>query len=113
MGAHSTIELVEFERGHVVMRMPFDPNKNHLGTMYAGAVYTLAEIPGGAILISAFNMAEFFPTLASSEMKYVSPIYCDVMIDLRMTEEELKRIEAEAKETGRSKFVLNVELKDI
>jgi len=113
MGALSKIELEEFERGYVRMRMPFDPNQNHLGTMYAGAVYTLAEIPGGAILISAFNMMEFFPTLASSEMKYVSPIHSDVIVDLKMSEEELKRIESEARETGKSKFVLNINLHDI
>ena len=39
------------------MLMPFKPNRNHLGTMYAGALFTLAEIPGGAVLISAFDMS--------------------------------------------------------
>jgi acyl-coenzyme A thioesterase PaaI-like protein len=56
MARHSKIELLELSRGHCKMRMPFEPNSNHVGTMYAGALFTLAEIPGGAILLSAFDM---------------------------------------------------------
>ena len=56
MARASQCEVLEFSRGHCVMKMPFEPNKNHVGTMYAGALFTLAELPGGAVLISAFDM---------------------------------------------------------
>src|SRR5690606_38178975 len=32
------------EVGYCRMRMPFEPNINHVGTMYAGALFTLAEL---------------------------------------------------------------------
>ena len=36
------MRLLEFSRGHCKFTIPFEPNKNHLGTMYAGALFTLS-----------------------------------------------------------------------
>ena len=94
------------------MKMPFDGNQNHVGTMYAGALFTLAEIPGGAILISAFDMSKFFPTLGKIETKFTKPAKTDVTVECDISEEELKRIGTEAKEKGKSVFVLELKLKD-
>ncbi len=94
------------------MKMPFEPNKNHVGTMYAGALFTLAEIPGGAVLISAFDMQTFFPTLAKITTKFTAPARTAVTVVCDLSEEELERIENEATETGKSVFILELELKD-
>ena len=80
------------------MKMPFEPNKNHVGTMYAGALFTLAELPGGAVLISAFDMQKFFPTLAKIDTKFVAPARSAVTVEVNMSTEELGRIEREAEE---------------
>ena len=40
------------ERGFVRLRMPFEPNVNHVGMMYAGALFTLAEVPGGHLFLT-------------------------------------------------------------
>jgi len=112
MAAMSEVELTEFSRGHVVMKMPIGPNRNHLGTMYAGALFTLAELPGGAILISAFDMSKFFPTLGKIETKFVAPAKTAVTVEVNLSEEELTRIGTEAKENGKSIFVLELDLKD-
>ena len=112
MAGTSGIELQEFSRGHVKMRMPFEGNQNHVGTMYAGALFTLAEIPGGAVLISAFDMSKFFPTLGKIETKFTAPAKTAVTVELNISEEELTRIGTEAKEKGKSVFVLKLDLKD-
>ncbi len=106
------IDLVEFERGHVKMKIPLEPNKNHIGTMYAGALFTLAEIPGGAIFMSAFDMTKFFPIVAEMTIKYLKPATTDIYVEVNMTEEEIERITKEATENGKSIFVLEKELKD-
>ena len=54
------IELVECETGYVKMRMPFEPNINHVSMMYAGALFTLAEVPGGALFMTAFDGKKYY-----------------------------------------------------
>ena len=63
------LEVTEFERGYCKLRVPFDCNKQLLtGHMHTASLYTLAEIPGGAVLMGAFNMQKYFPTLASQHI---------------------------------------------
>ena len=112
MAGQSKVELLEFSRGHVVMKMPIEGNTNHLNTMYAGALFTLAELPGGAILMSAFDMSKFFPTLGKIETKFTAPAKTAVTVEVNLSEEELTRIGEEAKTQGKSVFVLELDLKD-
>lgn len=106
------IDLVEFKRGHVKMKIPLEPNKNHIGTMYAGALFTLAEIPGGAIFMSAFDMTKFFPIVAEMTIKYLKPATTDIYVEVTMSENEIERITKEATDNGKSTFILEKELKD-
>ena len=43
---------LDVDRGYCKMMMPLAPNLNHVGIMYAGALYTIAELPGGVIYMS-------------------------------------------------------------
>ena len=54
------VELVELAAEHVTMKMPAKGNENHVGTMYAGALFTLAELPGGVICFAAFDTPAFY-----------------------------------------------------
>jgi acyl-coenzyme A thioesterase PaaI-like protein len=36
-------------------------NQNHLGSMYAGALFSLAQIPGGALFMTRFDVTRFYP----------------------------------------------------
>ena len=101
-----------FERGYVKLKLPYEPNKNHLETMYAGSLYTLGEIPGGAILIGAFDMSKYFPTLASMSTKFIKPATSDITCELTVSEEDLEKMGKEAKETGKSVFELVLHMKD-
>jgi len=42
------LKVVEMKRCRVELLAPLEINKGHIGSMYAGALFTLAEIPGGA-----------------------------------------------------------------
>ena len=80
--------------------------------MSTAALYTLAEIPGGAVLMGAFNMQKYFPTLASQHIRYLKPATTPCTVELRLTEEQMEKMEQDATETGKAKFDLEVELKD-
>jgi acyl-coenzyme A thioesterase PaaI-like protein len=77
--------------------MPFAGNSNHIGTMYAGALFTLAEIPGGAPFLTSFDVRRFHPIVKALNLKFPKPAKADV------------RVEAEASEKGKAEFTLNLE----
>lgn len=106
------IELLEFERGRVKMKIPFEGNQNHVGMMYAGALFTLAEIPGGALFMSAFDMTKFFPIVTEMNIKFQKPALTDITVEASLTEDEIERITREAEENGKAVFNLDLALKN-
>ena len=100
------------ERGEVRCLMPFKGNGNHIGTMYAGALFTLAEIPGGALFLSSFDTARFFPVVKALNLKFLKPVKSDVRVTARLPADEIARIEQQAAADGKADFTLNLELAD-
>lgn len=108
---NSGLRVLELRRGHVKCLMPFEGNGNHIGTMYAGALFTLAEIPGGALFLSSFDISRFFPVVKALDLRFLKPATGDVTIELSLDEERLAAIAAEAAGRGKAEFVLEGELK--
>ncbi len=48
------LKVIELTPGYVKLIAPLQGNENHVGSMYAGALFTLAEIPGGALILTTF-----------------------------------------------------------
>jgi thioesterase domain-containing protein len=106
------LELLHSERGRAVLRLPLEPNINHVEMMYAGALFTLAEAPGGTLFISAFDMSRFYPIVGDLNIRYLAPAVTSVLVDSRMSEDEIERVGAELEQNGKSKWVLEQELVD-
>lgn len=104
-------EVIDCRPGYIKTRMPLKPNTNHFNAMYAGALYTVAELPGGILSLLNFD-AEYYPTLAEMTMRYEKPARSDVTVEFTLSQTDLKRIQNEAKENGKSKFLLEGQLKD-
>ncbi len=100
------------ERGHVRLRAPLEGNSNHIGTMYAGALFTLAEIPGGSLFLTSFDFHQFYPIIKDMKLDFLKPATTDISCELTMTDEEIERIQAIANDTGKAEFILNTELTD-
>jgi acyl-coenzyme A thioesterase PaaI-like protein len=106
------LQVVELRRGYVKCRMPFRNNGNHIGIMYAGAMFTVAEIPGGALFLSSFDATRYFPIVKALNMSFLKPAKSDVTVEIRLSDEQIAAIEAEADAKGKAEFVLEGELKD-
>ena len=106
------IEIDEIDVGYVKMRMPFEPNVNHVGMMYAGALFTLAEMPGGAIFATTFDAKKYFPIVKSLDIKYVKPAMTDITVEVRLSPEEAEAIAARAEADGKADYEWECELKD-
>ena len=80
--------------------------------MYAGALFTLAEVPGGSIFYSLFDGAKYYPVVKDMYIRFRRPATTDVTIEMMMTEVEATRIMAEADENGKADFILEGEMQD-
>lgn len=106
------LELLLAERGRTVLRLPFEPNINHVGMVYAGALFTVAEVPGGVLFLGAFDVSRFYPIVGEMKIRFARPATTAVMVDARMSDDEIERVAAELDETGRSKWLLDQEIVD-
>ena len=109
--ANCGLKVVELRRGYVKCSVPFAGNGNHIGTMYAGALFTCAEIPGGALFLSSFDMTRYYPIVKALDLKFLKPAKADVSIEIALSEERIAAISAEADASGRAEFILDGELK--
>ncbi|MES2491169.1 MAG: YiiD C-terminal domain-containing protein [Pseudomonadota bacterium] len=107
----SGLKVLELEKGRVKCQMPFAGNGNHIGTMYAGALYTLAEIPGGALFLSSFDVARYFPIVREQTIKFLKPVTTDVTIEITISDARIAELQAEADAKGKAEFVLEGEIK--
>jgi acyl-coenzyme A thioesterase PaaI-like protein len=100
------------EPGHVRLRMPLKGNENHIHNMYAGALFTVAELPGGVLTMTSFDPRHFYPIVKESGLRFLRPAASDVTVDAYLSEAEIQRIGEEATHNGKSEFVLDLQLKD-
>ncbi len=106
------LKAVVLEPRNIRLMVPLAPNVNHIGSMYAGALFTVAEIPGGALFLTTFDVTRFYPVVKEMAIRFKKPATTDVFIDAALTEEEALRIASEAETFGKSEFVLEGEIKD-
>ena len=106
------IELVELERGYAKTTAPFAGNGNHLGTMYAGVVFSVAEVLGGVMAAVTFDMARFLPLVKSVNVEFKAPARGDVIAEARLDEETIAAATAAADADGRGPYELHATVTD-
>ena len=113
MAEQTQVEIVEAEWGRAKLRMPLDGNRNfRIEAMYAGALFTVAELPGGTIFHTTFENGECYPIAKGLEIKYLRRAQGDITVESSMSADEIARVEAEVTERGKSDFDLEMELVD-
>jgi thioesterase domain-containing protein len=110
--AHTGIEVEVLERGYTKMRLPLANNHNHIGTMYAGALFTLAELPGGAIFVSSFDATRFYPVVRDMSIRFRRPAASDVWVEVRVSDEFVDKVQRTAEQHGKADYEWDCELKD-
>lgn len=106
------IEVLELEPGYAKLKLPFEPNVNHVGTVYAGALFTLAELPGGAIFLSTFDSRKFYPIVRDMQIRFLKPAKTDITVEVRLSEQEAGEIAERAEAEGKADYEWQCELKD-
>lgn len=111
MGAME-LSVVDARRGHAAAEIPAGPNVNHFGSIYAGSLFTVAEMLGGVLGLNTFDLEGFVPIVKSMEIRFLKPATTGVRAATSLPEEEIVRVESEARATGRAEFRLTAEVTD-
>jgi acyl-coenzyme A thioesterase PaaI-like protein len=107
------LTVLELTPGYVKLMAPLKGNENHIGGMYAGAMFTLAEIPGGVLILTSFDPAKCYPVIKELTIKFLRPAGSDITIEVALSPDEIERISLDMSEQGKAEFVLTGELKDV
>jgi len=106
------VQIQEFGKGHVKIMLPLQPNVNHVGILYAGSLFSLADYTGGVLSFSAFDFKKYYPLIKEANVKYRKPATTDVTLEASVTPEDADRIRKTADESGKCDWPLTLELKD-
>jgi len=106
------VTFVEAEPGLVRARAPFEGNGNHFGVVYAGVIFTVAEVLGGGIHFSTFDVSTHYPLVRKIDIDFVAPGTTALTATGRMSEDEIARIKAEATPDAKVPFVFEAEVVD-
>jgi len=96
----------------IKLLMPLESNANHVGTMYAGALFTLAEVMGGAAFRTYMLDPGVFPIVKGLNIKFTKPARTDITAEYKMDQADADKILAECLEVGKANYDISLELKD-
>ena len=103
------VRFTELRPGFARATVPFEGNANHFGVTYAGVVFTVAEVLGGALHWASFDVATHYPVVKRIEIDFVAPGRGSLTATASLPDEEVERIRAAAA-AGKVPFVLTAEV---
>ena len=106
------VKVVEARPGFAATTVPVKGNGNHFGVIYAGVLFTVAEILGGIIPLITFDTAKYFPLVKNLDIQFIAMAKSDVRAQASLDDETIARVEAEAAERGKADFTLEAVVTD-
>lgn len=107
------LQVLELRDNYARALMPLsEANTNHVGIMYAGSLFTLGEFSGGIIHVASMDFSKFVPIVKEVKIRFRRPAMTDITMEVGMTPERARELEAEAEEKGKADYELKLELKD-
>lgn len=106
------MRILAFNKQSVKIILPKEPNVNHLGTVYAGSLFSLADFAGGVLFYASFDHRKYYPILKEATITFKSPATTDISVEASMTPEQAEQIKNMADEKGKADWIMNMELKD-
>lgn len=83
------MQVIDVGPRRVRTRMPFSPViANHIGTAYAGALFSFLEATGGALVLVSFDVSRWIPVIVEGTIRYLRPAPGAVEAACSLTEAE-------------------------
>jgi len=106
------IKVADIRNRYVKLLLPMKPNLNHIGTIYAGSLFALGEIVGGAIFLASFDHTKLYPVVKELTIRYKRPGTSNMTVETALTEKEVKEIQKTAEEYGKADWSMSLEIKN-
>lgn len=106
------LEVTEVGDGRAAATIPLEPNRNHFGVIYAGSLFTVAEMLGGAIGFTSLALEGFVPLVKSLEITFLRPATTAVVAATSLSPDEIERVRTEAEANGKANFELVCDVTD-
>ena len=106
------VRFVELRPGYVRAELPVEGNTNHVGTIYAGVIFTLAEVLGGAMHVATFDVTTHYPIVRSMTIDFVAPGTTALTAVASLSDDEIAAVRSAAA-NGKASFVLVAEVTDV
>ncbi len=104
------VEFVELRPGYVRAEVPFEGNGNHFGVIYAGVIFTVAEVLGGAIHFATFDVTTHYPLVRNLAIEFLAPGKGRLSASASLSDDEVARIKVAATPDAKVPFVLEAEV---
>ncbi len=111
---HLGLEYVALGAGTAEIRLADrDEHRNHVGTLHAGALFSVAEAASGAAFVAAFadRLAEIVPVVESAEIRFSAPARGTITAHARLTR-SAEALLVELDRDGRTRPPVEVRLTD-
>jgi thioesterase domain-containing protein len=106
------MRILDLEKQSVRIKLPKEPNVNHLGTVYAGALFSLADFAGGILFFASFDYKKYYILLKEMTIAFKKPATTDMTIAASLTPDEVDGVRKIADEAGKADWSVDFELKD-
>jgi thioesterase domain-containing protein len=107
------IEVVDAAPGRVHTRLPFlASNGNHIGTVYAGVLYSFLESSGGALVLMGFDVSRYIPIIVKATIRYLRPVTGTVDCVLSVTGTERDAVHSALENDPKYRWVLRASATD-
>lgn len=101
------MEVLDVASRHVHTRLPFAPqNGNHIGTVYAGVLFSFLESTGGALVLVSFDVSRWIPVIVEATIRYTRPVTGAIECDLSLSEEERDMVHRALEDDAKSSWTL-------
>lgn len=106
------VKIVSLKERYARIMLPFKPNINHIGTIYGGSLFILAEFSGGVIYYVSFDHTKFYPIVKEVFIQYRRPATGDVYLDVELSSDQVDEIQKSAEINGKQDWTMDLEVKD-
>jgi thioesterase domain-containing protein len=106
------IRILDLEKRSVRIMLPKEPNVNHVGTVYAGSLFSLADFAGGILFFASFDYKKYYILLKEMAIAFKKPATTDITVEASLTLEQADGVGRIADQAGKADWPVDFELKD-
>ncbi|MFA9290476.1 MAG: PaaI family thioesterase [Solirubrobacteraceae bacterium] len=106
------ITIESFTESSVTTKVPFEGNTNHIGTIYAGVIFSLAEFTGVPLMFPKMANEGVIFIIRDMSIRYRRPATTDLFVTANFTDEDAAFCKAEIAKNGKVDFLIEMEIKD-